>query len=122
MFLLLDRPKTVCSPVPPGPVALWGSALLICGWPSLFNPSQRRKRADTRSQTAAVCPFKSIEAILIALEAPGQIGGGALVTHHHGHQRTGIGGPGDGRAVALIKNQAHRHQGDGGRRQPAKAE
>ena len=54
---------------------------------SLIRPSWGGDRPDTRSRTAAVCPFKSFgrETVLSAGKAAGQPRGGALVAQRHGN-------------------------------------
>lgn len=70
---------------------------------TLISPLRFRKRTDTRSRTAAVCPFKSVRrnAILFPLEAAGQIGCGALIAaQNHGNHRACC-GRGHRRAVLI---------------------
>src|SRR5881394_1977946 len=51
----------------------------------LVIPSRTRKRTDTRSGTACICPFKSIskDVVFVSFEAAGQIGNGTLVAENH---------------------------------------
>src|SRR3954468_22063023 len=52
----------------------------LCHRSFLVGPLRTRKRTDTRSRTACICPFKSIgwHVVLVCLEAPGQISHCAL--------------------------------------------
>ena len=79
---------------------------------------------DTRSGTAAVCPFKSIggDAVLLMGKAAGQPGGGALVAENEGDEGAGARGTAEGGAVMFIEEDAHEQEGSGGRRQPTDAE
>src|SRR2546426_8296505 len=48
---------------------------------------RHRKRAHTRSRTAAICPFKCVGGRTV-LEPRWEVGDGALIAKNHGHNVT----------------------------------
>lgn len=84
---------------------------------SLIRPSRGVNRPDTRSRTAAVCPFKSFgrKAVLPAGKAARQPGGGALIAQCHGNHCRAAGAR---EIVARIEQNAKEQQSNCGWRQP----
>ena len=81
---------------------------------------RRRKRAHTRSGTAAICPFKSIRrgTVLVALETGWQIGDGALIAEDHGHDLTGVRPAAEAVACALVVQDTEQDEGSSSRSDP----